>query len=203
MACRAVKCSSSHSYCPSLHRSSLPLFCLSRFSLWLSHLSPSVTSLHVFFLPVLCTYLVPSVSFSLSVPSCLTVSSSPHPIIFCFSSQVLCQPLYLTRLLFSPSCSTFHPLSPSLSVGGVTALGRPPWGACLPWRLHFGRWETRLTPRRLHCEVRGTEGANRGQMLQEDLLCSHDAGWQLVVEALIWFSSLCWSEFSFLRGSHL
>lgn len=91
MACRAVKCSSSHSYCPSLLHSSLPLFCLSRFSLWLSHLSPSVTSLHVFF---------SSCTLHLSCSVCL---------IFTF------RPVLLNSLFVSPSHYILFFLTSTLS----------------------------------------------------------------------------------------
>lgn len=62
-----------------------------------------------FFLPVLCTYLVPSVSFSLFVPSCLTVSSSLHPLYSVFPHKSASQPhtpsIFSFPLDFSSSLS--------------------------------------------------------------------------------------------------
>ncbi len=174
MACRAVLCSSSHSYCPSLLYFSPSLFsvlCLSRFGLWVSHLS--LNFLCFFFCSFLHSSCSISVSFSLPAPSCSLFLSIHY---LSFSHIQALSPSHTLLVSLSLSRSMLHPLSPSLSlsVGGVTVLGRPPRGARLPQLLHVGRRERPLhqlgwPPLRLHCAVRGTERATRGQMLQEDL----------------------------------
>lgn len=159
MACRVVLCSSSHSYCPSVLRSPLSLcflvLCLSGFSLQLSHLSLSVTLLYVFFLlSVLCTHLVPSLShfhFLSPLPGFFFSPLSLAPSIIFLSiayKRSITLTFSLTHtpfFLFSHLSAALLPLlslssiSRSVSVSGVTVLGRPPRGARLPPLLHVGR----------------------------------------------------------------
>ena len=97
---------------------SLSPFCLSRFSLWLSHLS----SLCHF---SLCFYFLYSALILFHL--CLIFTSSPlllsffplHPLAFLFffsHVQALC---HSASLPHTYSLSTFHPLPPSLSVGSL------------------------------------------------------------------------------------
>lgn len=134
MACRAVLRCSSHSYCPSLLYFSLPLFFQSFVSQDL--VSGCHTFLSIFFLFYsFCTHRVPSRShFHFLFPLALFLSYLSFSHI-----QAHSLPHTYSFVSFSLSCSMFHSLSPSLSVDGVTVLGRPPQGARLPQLLHVGR----------------------------------------------------------------
>lgn len=167
MACRAVEFSSSHSYCPSQIQSSLPLLCLSKFCLWPSHLSCSLSLYFMFRPPVLCTYLVPSVLLSLFVPACFTSPLSLHPLYSVF------QLLPLALLLFSSFSSALSctpcwqgHCAQQTTLRGLSAVALTCWEVGVQ---HLCTRFTRLTP---HPHPLGSTAKSEGLWEQPEVKCS-------------------------------
>lgn len=181
MACRGVPCSNSHS-CTQLC-SSVPSFlalCLSRFTLQLSHLSLPVT-LCFFFLFVLCTQLTPSLShfhFVSLLPSFVILSLFLLSFFFSHTSTLPLCPLSLFAshksifVFFSVS----SPLSTLLLSVGSLCWGRHSKEPACHKSYTLGRGVAKdlctnqANSLMLHCAVKQTESATKGQTLQVDVM---------------------------------